>query len=111
MDIARIVDGVIVNIEVADVAWIEANTDPTGRTLFVPFDVDNPAIVGLGWEPIGGFEQRPAEPETYKLTADDLTVLGVDLTHADALVAEKAAAVELAAVELAAESTPTKGTR
>ena len=113
MDIARIdaATGVVVNVEVADLEWIEANADPDGPTVFVPVqDGDHPAI-GYGWDPIGGFAQPPTETDTYKLTADDLTTLGVDLAHADAIVADKVAAVELAAVELAADVTPTKGTR
>lgn len=110
--IARIdkATSVVVNIEVATPEWIAANADPDGPFLFVEYDDTNPARIGLAWDPIGGFDPEPGL-DSYKLTADELTVLGVDLTHADTLVAEKAAAVELAAVELAAEATPTKGTR
>lgn len=113
MNIARIdaATGVVVNVELASLEWIEANADPDGPFLFVPYDDDTPAGIGDTWEPIGGFMRPARDAVAYTLTADDLTTLGVDLAHADAIVADKVAAVELAAVELAAEATPTKGTR
>lgn len=110
MNIARIdaATGVVVNIEVADLAWIKANADPDGPFLFVPYDDDEPAGIGHAWEPIGGFTPPAA---TYNLTADDLGTLGVDVAAVDQLVAEKVAAVELAAAELTLEAAPTKGTK
>lgn len=62
MEIARVdrATGLVVNIEIADLEWIEANADPDGPWIFVPYDESNPAARGLVWEPIGGFTD-PAE--------------------------------------------------
>jgi hypothetical protein len=59
MNIARIDADTsrVVNIEVATLEWIKENADPNGPFLFVPSPEDRPAWIGLGWEPIGGFEQ------------------------------------------------------
>lgn len=63
MNIARIdaATGVVVNIEVGSLEWVEANADPDGPFLFVPYDDTNPAHIGLAWEPIGGFAQPEEE--------------------------------------------------
>jgi hypothetical protein len=90
MDIARIVDGVVANLEVASLEWIEANADPEGRTVFVPYTADNPAVIGLGWDPIGGFEQEPPEPETITVTPAELEQL-VDERIVERLEADVAA--------------------
>lgn len=86
MNIARIdaATGVVVNIEVADLEWIETNADPAGPWIFVPYDDDGPAAIGDSWDPIGGFT-RP--PDTYELTGDQLVELGVDVEAVDELLA------------------------
>lgn len=56
--IARIVGGTVVNIEMASQDWLDAQDDPA-----VTFVLDNPAapaFVGLGYDPVTGFEQ-PSE--------------------------------------------------
>lgn len=61
MNIARIRNGIVVNIEVGDEQWIET---ATGDDVLVPYTDEQPARVGLGWEPDSGFEQPivPTEP-------------------------------------------------
>lgn len=61
MNIARIdaKTSKVVNIEVASLEWIKENADPNGEFIFVESTDDNPAHIGLSWEPIGGFEQPP----------------------------------------------------
>lgn len=70
MNIARIdaATSLVVNLEVADAGWVKANADPDGPWLFVEYTDDNPAHIGLGWEPIGGFEQPPTHPFTEEDT-------------------------------------------
>ena len=60
MNIARIArdTGIVVNIEVADQAWIDAHVDDPDF-IFVPYTAGTPAVVGLGWDPVTGFEQPP----------------------------------------------------
>jgi hypothetical protein len=48
MNIARVVDGYVVNIEVADQEWIDAQDDPA--VTFVPYIDDKPAYVGGTWD-------------------------------------------------------------
>lgn len=60
MNIARIEDGIVVNIEVADAEWLDAQTPPPGVAL-VPYTPDNPAFIGLGYDPETGFEQPTPE--------------------------------------------------
>lgn len=60
MRIARIRNGIVENIEVADQAWLDAqHLDPD--TIFIPYTDDNPAHIGLGWTKEAGFEQPPQE--------------------------------------------------
>lgn len=77
MNVVRIKDGIVINIEVADQAWIDANEGIDGFT-FVPWD-DTPAStleeddtvqfrniphIGLRYDPATGlFEQPPADEE------------------------------------------------
>jgi hypothetical protein len=66
MNVARIKDGVVVNIEVADEEWVAANNGVDGYE-FIESTEEMPAHVGLSWEPIGGFEQpyvAPVDPPT-----------------------------------------------
>ncbi len=78
MNIARIAaaTSLVVNIEVASPDWIAANADPDGPFLFVPYDDTNPAVIGRGWDPIGGFDPDPRQ-DSYTLTATELVDLGV----------------------------------
>ena len=47
MNIARVVDGYVVNIEIADQEWLDAQDDPS---LFVPYTDDAPARIGDTWD-------------------------------------------------------------
>ena len=58
VDIARIKDGVVANIEVATQEWIDENMGIDGYT-FVFITKENPAHIGLGWSELSGFEQPP----------------------------------------------------
>jgi hypothetical protein len=62
MNIARVIDGVVVNIEVADQAWILANTPSPDGAIFVEIPEIGTAHIGLGWSKNGGFEQPPTPP-------------------------------------------------
>lgn len=64
MEVARIKDGIVVNLEVADEAWVAANDGVDGYT-FVPFDLyatDNaapPPQIGLRFDPATGRFEQP----------------------------------------------------
>lgn len=62
MNIARVINGVVVNIEVADQAWILANTPSSDGAIFVEIPEAGTAHIGLGWSEYGGFEQPPTPP-------------------------------------------------
>ena len=47
MNIARIKDGTVINIEVAGQEWIDAQDDPSA---FVPYADDAPARIGDRWD-------------------------------------------------------------
>ena len=59
MNIARIADGTVINIEVADQEWLDAQDDPA--VLFVPYTDDAPARIGDTWD--GTNFVPPAAPE------------------------------------------------
>ena len=68
MIIARISDGVVVNIEVADESWVRAaraaTPDPKSHPVtFVEIhetdEAPNIAHIGYGYDPARGFEQPP----------------------------------------------------
>lgn len=61
MNIARIRDGVVTNVEVADQEWIDSNQD-AGGFHFEPYTDEQPAHIGLAWSEADGFEQPPADP-------------------------------------------------
>jgi hypothetical protein len=61
--VARIVDGVVVNLEVADQQWIDANS--TGLTKFVPVG-DSAVSAGMGWTESGGFSAPALVPPTQE---------------------------------------------
>ena len=73
MNIARIdaTTSKVVNTEVATQEWVTANADPNGPWIFVEIPDDNPAHIGLTWEPIGGFEQPPMHESPIKDTDTD----------------------------------------
>lgn len=56
INVARIVDGIVVNIEVADQNWINANT--TSSVIFVPVN-DSPVSPGMSWDSESGFGVAP----------------------------------------------------
>lgn len=47
MNIARIKDGLVINIEVADQEWLDAQGDPDA---FVPYTDESPARIGDHWD-------------------------------------------------------------
>lgn len=63
MDLARVDDtNVVVNIEVADDDWLERPESRQAGFRFVPYTDDNPAHIGLTYDPDTGlFEQPPSE--------------------------------------------------
>ena len=76
MNVARIKDGVVVNLEVADQAWITENDGVDGYT-FIPYVLDVPEVerstappspvIGLGFDPVTGlFEQSPLQEESHE---------------------------------------------
>jgi hypothetical protein len=58
LNIARIdlATGLVVNIEVADQAWLDAHANDPDFT-FEAYPDEQPAIIGLGYDPSTGFEQ------------------------------------------------------
>jgi hypothetical protein len=48
MNVARIIDGTVVNIEVAEQSWIDAQDDP--NVTFVPYTDDAPTVIGATWD-------------------------------------------------------------
>ena len=62
MEIARVINNVVVNLEVADQAWIDANTPSPDGAVFVPILPGETAHIGLKWDKTNGFEQPPAPP-------------------------------------------------
>jgi hypothetical protein len=60
MNIARVIDGIVVNLEVADQEWIDANTPSADGAVFVPVPDSVRGHIGLGWDEVNGFEQPPA---------------------------------------------------
>lgn len=78
MDIARIdrATGVVVNIEVADAEWLAAQSDDPAF-LFLPYEADQPAVIGLTHDPVTGFTQPPTDDGAVTLTADVITALAL----------------------------------
>lgn len=76
LTIARIKDGVVINIEVASQEWIDANQGIDGCT-FVPYTPEQPAALGHGYDEVTGFEQ-PAPDDTITVTKAELDVLVAD---------------------------------
>lgn len=62
MNIARIKDGIVVNLEVADAEWVAENDGIDGFT-FIEYTDTQSAHIGLIWNQLDGFEQpvMPAE--------------------------------------------------
>lgn len=72
--VARIKDGIVVNLEVADDEWIAQNNGIDGYT-FIPFvqEPDDPATappspaIGYGFDPVTGlFKQPPTQEEAHE---------------------------------------------
>ena len=60
MNIARVKDGVVINIEIADETWVAANQGIDGYE-FVPYDAASPAAPGYLWD--GATFAPPPEPD------------------------------------------------
>ena len=60
MNIARIIDGTVVNVEVASQEWLDGQSMPGVE--FVPYTAANPACIGYPYDPITGTFAQP-EPE------------------------------------------------
>ena len=56
MKIARVIDGIVVNLEVGDQGWLDANQGVDGA-LLIPYTEESPAYLGLGWSEENGFEK------------------------------------------------------
>lgn len=72
LNIARIVDGVVVNIEVADQDWLQQNTAENGEFQLVVYHDENPAHIGLGWSLESGFQQPEDEDQQLNDLLDSL---------------------------------------
>ena len=68
LHIARIQNGIVINVEVADDEWISEHSVQDGQT-FVTYTDDEPAHIGFGWSPEQGFAQ-PTEPD-YPLPTEE----------------------------------------
>jgi hypothetical protein len=62
MIVARIKDGIIVNIEVADQSWVDENEGVDGCT-FVPYIDGVRVVVGESYDPEIGFLPSVPPPE------------------------------------------------
>lgn len=76
MNIARIKDGVVVNIEVASQEWIDANQGVDGFT-FAPYTDAEPVITGAAYDADAGFT-RPESGDEITVTKAELDVLVAD---------------------------------
>lgn len=74
--VARIKDGIVVNIECADAEWLDAHADDL-EYRFVPYTPEAPAAIGLRHDPETGFEQ-PAVADTFTVTKQELADAGLD---------------------------------
>lgn len=84
----------VLNVELAADEWLDAQADDPA-VLFVAYEADQPAVIGLTHDPVAGFAQLPADDGTVTLTADTLAAL--------ALTAKQRAVIA------AAEQAPTEG--
>lgn len=57
MNIGRIRNGVVVNIEIVDEQWVD---DGSSDDVLIPYTDEQPAFIGLGWSEVDGFEQPSA---------------------------------------------------
>lgn len=71
MQIARIRNGIVVNVELADDDWL---ADGAGDDLLVPYTDSNPASIGLGYDAETGVFEQPAPPATTKPAPTDSDV-------------------------------------
>lgn len=63
MNVARILNGIVINIEVADQEWFEANSVGSDGSILIPYTNEQPAYIGLSWSKENGFEQPSEESE------------------------------------------------
>lgn len=68
--------GLVVNVELADQEWLDANQGADGCT-FVAYTPEQPAAPGLGYDEVTGFEQ-PATDDSITVTRAELDVLVAD---------------------------------
>lgn len=64
--IARVVDGLVVNLEVASAEWIAENTDDTTR--FIPIG-NHPVSIGMAVDQHGNFGPAPLTPPSEESIA------------------------------------------
>lgn len=68
--------GLVLNIEMATPEWVDAQGDDPSH-VFVAYTTDDLVRIGSVWAPDTGFIPPPAEPETFTVTAAQLTTMGV----------------------------------
>jgi hypothetical protein len=56
MNVARIKNGIVVNLEVADAAWVAEN-EGIDEFIFIEYPEKQVVHIGFGWNEITGFEQ------------------------------------------------------
>jgi hypothetical protein len=61
VNIARIDDGVVVNLEVVTQDWLDDNADDPNFTFVAYIEGDYPTI-GYGYDPVTGFDYPPPPP-------------------------------------------------
>jgi hypothetical protein len=69
MNVARIVNGIVTNIEVREGEWIVENNN-SDELRFLTFSVIQPAHIGFRWDEINGFEQP--EIKLYASNSDPI---------------------------------------
>lgn len=62
MIIARIIDNIVINIEVADEEWISNNINNEDGIKFIVVTESDSPVIGLGWNESTGFENYPEDP-------------------------------------------------
>lgn len=72
MKIARVLDGIVVNIEVASPEWLTDNSAGSDGSVLVPYEDSDVVHIGLGWSAATGFEQPPSEDAELTRALDAL---------------------------------------
>lgn len=70
--IARVLNNVVINIEVADEKWISANNPGEDGSILVPYYDNEIPYIGLGWSEETGFEQPVTEDPNLNAALDGL---------------------------------------